>query len=346
MRELKYKEALSEGLVQAMEADERVFVMGIGVDDPRGIFGTTLAAARKFGPRRVMDIPIAEDAITGAAIGAALAGMRPVLVHARNDFMVLSMNELINHAAKWSYLTGGAMHVPLTVRAIIGRGWGQGPQHSQSLQAFFMHAPGIKVVMPATPYDAKGLLIASIAEDCPVVVIEHRQLYEHPGPVPQEPYRVPLGQGVVRRRGRDATVVAVSLMVSEALQAAQELEKDGVEVEVVDPRTISPLDEELILDSVKKTGRLVVGDVGGKTCGVSAEIAALVAEKAFGYLKTPVVRVALPHVPTPTSVALETLFYPRAEDIASAVRLLVRERVPIPPALVRDPVDKDFRGPF
>ena len=347
MRELKYKEALSEGLVQAMEADERVFVMGIGVDDPKGIFGTTLAATRKFGPRRVFDIPIAEDGITGVAIGAALAGMRPVLVHARNDFMLLSMNELINHAAKWSYMSGGAMHVPLTIRAIIGRGWGQGPQHSQSLEAFFMHVPGLKVAMPATPHDAKGLLMASIAEDCPVLVLEHRQLFEHTGPVPEEPYAIPLGQGVVRRLGRDATVVAISLMVPEALKAAKELEREGIEVEVVDLRTISPLDEGIILDSVKKTGRLVVADIGWKSCGVSAEIAALGAEKALGYLKAPIHRVALPHVPAPTSVALETRFYPRAEDIASAVRLLVHERTEeAPVTMARDPVDKEFRGPF
>lgn len=348
MRELKYREAISEALVQAMEADESVFIMGIGVDDPKGIFGTTRAAAERFSRKRVVDTPICEDTMTGVAIGASLVGMRPVLVHARNDFALVSMNELVNHAAQWSYTTGGALHVPITVRMLIGRGWGQGAQHSKSLQAFFCHVPGLKVVMPATPYDAKGLLIASIQENCPVIFIEHRLLYEVSGPVPEEPYTVPLGNSVVRREGRDATIVATSLMVIESLKAAHMLEKEGIDVEVVDLRTVSPMDEETVLASVRKTGRLVIADTGWSNCGLAAEVACRVAEKAFGSLGAPVQRVVLPDVHAPVSRALEEEFYPGVEGIAQAVRrALYGKKAGTRLAVVSaDPADKGFLGPF
>ena len=351
MRVLTYREALAEALVQGMEADPRVFLYGVGVDDPKGIFGTTLPAYKRFGSKRVFDTPLSENALTGIGIGAALAGMRPVLVHARNDFLLLTMDQLINNASKWSWLTGGQWKVPFVVRAIIGRGWGQGPQHSKSLQATFAHVPGLKVVMPATPYDAKGLLLASLQDTSPVIFLEHRRLYETQGPVPQEPYTVPLGQAAVRREGRDVTVVALSQMVMEAMEAAERLEAEGVEAEVIDLRTVRPMDEAAVLRSVAKTGRLVVADPGWKRMGASAEVAALAAEQAFSSLKGPVLRVAFPDTHSPSSWALERAFYPAAEEIVAAARSLVREGAlrtasPTVRPLQASPLDPDFKGPF
>lgn len=326
LRGLTYREAIFEATYQALESDKSVFVIGEGVDDPGGVFGTTKNLHEKFGAQRVMDTPLAENGITGIAIGAALAGMRPILVHMRVDFLPLSMDQLINHAAKWHYMFGGSVSVPLTVRAIIGRGWGSAAQHSQSLQALFTHVPGLKVVMPATPYDAKGLLSGSIYDNNPVIFIEHRWLYEHVGHVPREPYTIPLGKGIVRRTGRDVTVVAFSHMVYEAMTAAETLSGEGIECEVIDPRTLKPLDTELIAESVKKTGHLVVADTGWKEGGISAEVAARVSEEAFAHLKGPVARVALPDCPTPASHVLEKAFYPGRDEIAGAVRKVFREK--------------------
>ncbi|MFC2019506.1 alpha-ketoacid dehydrogenase subunit beta [Chloroflexota bacterium] len=347
-RELKYWEALSEGLVQAMEADDSILVMGIGVDDPKGIFGTTLAAHKTYGDKRVLDVPISENTIAGIAIGAAMSGIRPVIVHARNDFVLLSFDQLINNAAKLRYMSGGLHKVPLTVRAIIGRGWGQGAQHSQSLQALFMHVPGLKVVMPATPYDAKGLLISSIQDDSPVIFIEHRRLYDYNGPVPKDPYTVPIGKGIIHRKGKDVTIVATSRMVMDALDAAEILKGETIEVEVIDPRTLRPLDDELILNSVAKTGRLLIADTGWETCGVGAEISARVVENAFDCLKAPIRRISLADVPAPVSAVLEKSIYPSAEDIADAVLSIIygkNERVVKRPDSI-GPLDKDFLGPF
>lgn len=360
-RELKYWQAISEAHVQSMERDDRVFIMGIGVDDPKGIFGTTLEAYKRFGKKRVFDTPVAENTMTGCAIGASLAGMRPVMVHARNDFMYYCMDQLCNHAAKWHHMFGGLMRVPITVRAIVGRGWGQGSQHSQSLQALFSHVPGLKVVMPSTPYSVKGLLLASIEDDSPVIFIEHRRLYDHAGPVPEGPYTLPLGKGAIIRMGSDVTVVAISYMVWDTVRASAILKEEGIEVEVVDPRSTKPLDEGLILDSVKKTGRLVVADIGWRTCGVGAEIAALVAEKAFEYLKAPIQRVTLPDLSAPTSVTLEKAFYPGTLDIVSAVKMTMEKEakrlVPVFEADLAERMscdrefsslfqEKEFLGPF
>ena len=319
-REITYREAIKEALTQALEMDEHVFIMGEGVDDPAGIFGTTLGLHNVFGRNRVFDVALAENGITGVAIGAALAGMRPILVHARMDFLVLAMDQIINHAAKWRYMFGGTVNVPLTIRTIIGGGWGSAAQHSQSLQALFMHIPGLKVIMPSTPYDAKGLLTASIADGNPVIFIEHRWLYDHSGYVPEEAYTIPIGKGVIRREGKDVTVVAASYMVFEAGIAAESLEKEGIDVEVIDLRSLKPLDENIIFNSIKRTGKLVIADAGWKTGGISAEIAARVSEKAFSYLKAPIQRVTLPDTPTPASPELEKSFYPRAPEIISAVR--------------------------
>ena len=320
MRSISYVQALNETLHQMIENDKRVFLIGQGATSPWYVGGTTVGLIDRFGPERIIDTPVSENGITGTAIGAALAGMRPILVFPRMDFMHYAMDQIANQAANWHYMFGGQMSVPLTIWTIINRGGEQAAQHSQALQAMFTHIPGLRVVMPSTPYDAKGLLIASIADDNPVIFIDDRWLYPDTGEVPEELYSIPLGKGIVRREGEDVTLVATSYMVGEAIKAATYLEKDNVEIEIIDPRSLKPLDENLFLKSVKKTGRLVVADGGWKTCGVGAELAALAAEKAFEYLKAPIMRVSLPDAPAPASSALEKLYYPDASKIVSAIK--------------------------
>jgi pyruvate dehydrogenase E1 component beta subunit len=354
MREITYCEAINEALKQVMEKNGCVFIMGEGVDDPKGIFGSTLGLQQKFGKDRVFDMPLSENGMTGVAVGAALVGMRPIMTHQRIDFTLYAMDQIVNHAAKWNYMSGGTpTGVPITIRAVIGRGWGQGVQHSQNLQALFMHIPGLKVVMPTTPHDVKGLLIASIEDNNPVIFIEHRWLYNRVGPVPEEMYTVPIGKGTIAREGKDVTVAATSFMTVEAGLAADTLAKEGIEAEIVDIRTIKPLDETLIFESVQKTGRLVVADSGWITGGVGAEVVARVADKAFKYLlKAPIKRISLPDVPTPTSCALTEVFYPGPQHIVAAVKEVlldekteVREK-PHKPQLPSDVPDKEFKGPF
>ena len=319
VRELTYAQALSEGLCQAMERDPSIFVTGIAVDYPSGIFGSTTEATKRFGPSRVFDAPAMENAMTGIAIGAASMGKRPVIVHPRNDFMFLSFDNLINLAAKWRYMFNGrAGNVPIVVRAVIGKGWGQGATHSQSLQGPIAHFPGLTVVMPAFPSDAKGLTIAALQHDGPVVILEHRSLYTVKGPVSEEFAAVPLGRANKVRNGSHISIVATSLMAYEATHAADELARHGVEADVIDLRTIRPLDEETILASVKKTGHLVVADTSWELCGVVSEVAALASEKAWKYLKARVCRIALPNCPAPVSAKLEEAFYPKASTIARA----------------------------
>jgi len=324
LRSLSYVAALREAQEQLLETDPRVFILGEGVDDPGGIFGSTLGLAEKFGPARVLDTAIAENGMTGVAIGAALAGMRPIFVHMRMDFLPMCMDQIINHAAKWHYMTGGAQQVPLVIRSIIGRGWGSAAQHSQALHGLFLHIPGLKIAMPATPYDAKGLLIGAVADGNPVMFIEHRWIYNSVGYVPAEQFQVPFGKGVVRREGRDVTVVAMSQMVYEAVKAARELADEGISVEVIDPRTVKPLDEELILQSVRKTGRLVIADVACKTGGVGAEIACRVVEQAPNFLQAPVRRVNFADAPTPGSPVLEEAYYPGSNSIKETITQLCR----------------------
>ena len=324
LRGLSYRAALLEAHTQLLEAAPSVIVLGEGVDDPGGVFGSTLNLHKKFGRDRVYDTPIAENGLTGIAVGAAACGLKPIFVHMRTDFLPMCMDQLVNHAAKWHYMTGGKVNIPLVVRSLIGRGWGSAAQHSQALYSFFTHIPGLKVVAPATPYDAKGLLIAALNDGNPVMFFEHRWLYDFMGYVPQESYGVALGQGAVRRPGKDVTIVAVSLMVYEAVKAARILEKEGIDAEVVDPRTLKPLDEKMILESLSKTGRLVVADNAAPFNGFAAEVAALSAEKGFALLKAPVQRVCLPDVPVPASPALEKVYYPGAEQIAEAARRTLR----------------------
>ncbi len=319
MRTLTYAQALSEGLVQSMERDPSIFVTGIGVDYPAGVFGTTTEATQKFGRSRVFEAPAMENGLTGIATGAAAMGKRPVVVHVRNDFLFLAFDQLINMAAKWKYMFNtNAGYVPLVVRAIIGKGWGQGATHSQSLQSCLAHFPGLTVMMPAFPDDAKAMTIAALQHDGPVVILEHRPLYGLEGPVAEDFEPTPIGKARIVREGTDVTIVATSLMSQKAMHAATELERQGVSVEVIDLRYIRPLDEETILQSLKKTGHLVVADTSWELCGVSSEIAGLAAEKGFAYLKAPVKRIALANCPAPVSFKLEDVFYPKASSIARA----------------------------
>ncbi|MFC2046713.1 alpha-ketoacid dehydrogenase subunit beta [Chloroflexota bacterium] len=327
MREISYVQAMNETLHQMIEKDTCVFLIGQGVNSPWYVGTTTVGLIDRFGPKRIIDTPVSENGVTGVAIGAALAGMRPVLVHPRMDFMYYAMDQIANQAANWYYMFGGQISVPLTIWGIINRGGEQAAQHSQALQAMFTHIPGLKVVMPSTPYDAKGLLVASIKDDNPVVYIDDRWLYNDVGEVPEELYSVPIGKGVVRREGENATVVATSYMVLEASKAAAVLEKENIDVEVIDLRSLKPLDESLLFKSVEKTGRLVIADGGWKTCGVASEIAALTAEKAFNCLKAPIKRVSLPDTPAPASSVLEKAYYPNAKDIVIAVKELFLNHV-------------------
>ena len=344
MRALTYAQAISEALLQAMESDPQVFIMGLGVDDYKGIFNTTRDAFKKFGSKRVFDTPACEGALTGIAIGAALNGKRPVLVHARNDFMFLALDQMINNAAKWKYSCAGQSSVPFVVRAIIGKGWGQGPVHSQSIQSVLAHFPGLFVVMPSNPFDIKGIFLKSLQINTPVVILEHRALYDTQGEVPEETYTVEFGKAKIVKSGEDLTIVATSLMVIEALKAAEILKKSGIDVEIVDPVSIQPLDEETIIQSVKKTGRLICADTSWAYCGFSAEIAALAAEKAFAELKSPIKRVTIPFCPSPVSKALEDIFYPTSEDLVREVHELLDKKGLYQKSRLR-PVD-NFVGPY
>ncbi len=325
-KNLKFNEAIGEALVQIMDVDNKVFVMGEGVDSPTGIFGTTKPAHKKF-PDRVFDTPLSEHGLTGWGSGAALDGMRPVMVHARIDFLMLAMDQIINHAAKWNYMQGGDSKVPWTIRAIIGRGWGNGAQHTQSLQSLFAHIPGLKVVMPSNAYNAKGLLISAIKDDAPVIFIEHRWLGEKESLVPEELYSMPLGRALIPKEGCDLTIVSYSYMTFEALKAVDELSKIyGISAELVDLCSLRPLDSPTIINSVRKTKRLLVADLGWKLFGVGAEIIALTAENCFSSLKTAPIRIALPDCPTPADPLLEKHYYPGSKEIVrKALLLLNRE---------------------
>ncbi len=320
IRKLSYVSAINEAFHQCMESDDSVFLIGQGVKSPWYVGNTATGLLSRFGEKRVIDTPVSENAITGAAVGAAMAGMRPIVVHPRMDFMLFAFDPIINEAANWYYMNGGKLSVPVVFWGVINRGGEQGAQHSQALHAMFAHTPGLKVVMPATAYDAKGLLTAAIKDNNPVVFIDDRWLYGTESHVPKELYSIPIGEGVLLKEGRDMTIVAMSYMVHEALSAALTLEEDGISVEVIDPRTIKPLDKDLILTSVKKTGRVLIADCGWKSFGVSAEISALISENCASSLKSNIVRIALPDMPAPASRSLENEYYPKSGDIASSIK--------------------------
>ncbi|NQW15890.1 MAG: alpha-ketoacid dehydrogenase subunit beta [Chloroflexi bacterium] len=344
-RILTYPEAVREATLQEMERDDGVIVMGIGVDDPKAIYGTTAGLQERFGEDRVFDTPLSEDGMTGMAIGAAQMGLRPIHVHIRMDFVLLAMNQLINVAAKNLYTFGGAAPVPIVVRSYIGRSWGQGPQHSQALHSMFMHVPGLRVVAPSNPYDAKGALIASIRDNNPVMFVEHRLLSDSTSHVPEEPYALPFGKARVQQQGSDITIIGISYMAVEAYRAAQYLKEVGVSAEVIDPVSLSPLDLETILASVAKTGRLLVVDNGWLTCGASAEILASVAEN----VESPVSlkRMGFAPVTCPTTPGLEQGFYPNAQTIAVMANQMVQGKsADWVPDEIGATEATEFRGPF
>jgi pyruvate dehydrogenase E1 component beta subunit len=327
-RELTFREAVREALWQEMERDECVFIIGEDVGVYGGAFGVTLGMVDHFGEERVIDTPISELGIAGAITGAALTGMRPVGEIMFMDFTTLAMEQLVNQAAKMRFMFGGAIKVPFVLRTPAGSGTGAAAQHSQSLENWFVHVPGLKVVMPSTPYDVKGLLLASIRDDNPVIFIEHKLLYKTKGPVPEQPYTVPLGQAHVRRKGRDVTIVATGIMVSRSLAAAVQLSEEGIEAEVLDPCTLKPLDAETIVRSVSKTGRALVVHEACKTGGYGGELAAVIAEsEAFDYLDAPILRLAGRDMPIPYNRTLEYHTVPQVEDILSAARRLAQGRV-------------------
>jgi pyruvate dehydrogenase E1 component beta subunit len=317
---MNFAQAINDALKIEMERDPNVYICGEDVGAFGGCFGVTAGLLAQFGEKRVRDTPITESAIVGTAVGAAVGGLRPVAELMFVDFIGVALDQLYNQAAKMKYMFGGKAKIPMVLRASCGAGIGAAAQHSQCLEALFMHLPGLKVVMPSTPYDAKGLLITAIRDDNPVVFLEHKILYGMEGEVPAGAYTIPLGKADIKRAGKDVTVVATAAMVHRALEAAEKLAGEGIDVEVIDPRSLSPLDEDTILDSVRKTHRLVIVHEEVKFAGSGAEIAAMAAEKAFDYLDAPILRVAAPFTPVPFSLVLEQEFIPSLDKVMAAIR--------------------------
>jgi len=319
-RTITYSQALNEAMAEEMRRDPSVFVLG---EDVRvGAFGVTAGLVKEFGPDRVLNTPIAENAITGVAMGAALNGMRPVLELMFSDFTMLAMDQICNNLGQWRYVTGNQYSIPVTIRTAGGAGFRMAYGHSQCMECHFLPAPGLILAAPSTPYDAKGLLKSAVRSDDPVVVFEHKKLILGgvEGEVPEEEYTVPFGEAALRKEGKDATVVGFAFMVYEALSAAQELAAEGIEIEVIDPRTIVPLDKDSIFESVEKTGRLIIAEEGRIRGGIGAEIAALASGDYLSLLKAPVQRVAAPMIPIPGSPVLEDLYLPNKDSIVRAVK--------------------------
>ena len=356
MRKITYCDAIREATIQEMERDPNIFIYGIGVPDHKAIFGSTTGLEKKFGKDRVFDTPIAEDSMTGFGLGAAINGLRPIHVHIRVDFMRLAMNQIANMLSSYNYSTCGQLSVPMTIRAIIGRGWGQGFQHSKTMHSVFAHIPGLKIVLPTTAYDAKGLMISAIRDDNPVIVFEHRWLYWQEGEVPEEPYTIPIGDGNILRKGDDITIVGTSWMNVESVFAADILEKyHNINVEIVDPRTISPFgtdngntgnNEKLIMNSVKKTGHCIVADNDWVSNSFSAEVAARVSEKCFDNLEKPVKRIGFANTPCPTARHLENEFYPNAKTIIREVENMLKLKPTDLSGIEFYSHEKKFKGPF
>lgn len=349
VRLIRYVDALREAFEQEMARDPNIFLFGLDVDDHKGIQGSTLGLQDKFGKDRVFCTPLSEDAMTGVAIGAAMAGYRPIHVHIRMDFMLLCMNQLINMGAKSHYMYNGQVKVPMVVRTMIGRSWGQGGQHSQALHSLFMHIPGLKVVAPSNANDAKGCMVAGIRDNNPVIFIEHRLLYSVEGYVPYQSYEVPFGKARILTEGNAVTIVAISHMVMEALRAQKHLETVGIDAEVIDPISLWPLDMETIMQSVRKTGRLLVVDNAWLTCGASSEIMTQVYESSrHGGHKLPeMARLGFAFTTCPTTKPLENVFYPNSRTIASRAYSMIHhdDKHWTPPADAKTEIDA-FRGPF
>ncbi|KJS86604.1 MAG: hypothetical protein JM58_06525 [Peptococcaceae bacterium BICA1-8] len=320
MRKIRYVDALIEALREEMIRDEDIFIIGEDIGPFGGAFKTTLGLYEQFGSERIIDTPISESGIIGTAVGAAATGCRPIAELMFGDFVTVAMDPIVNQAAKMRYMFGGKLKLPLVIKTNYGSGRSAAAQHSQSLYGWFTNVPGLKVVLPSTPYDAKGLLKTAIRDDNPVLFFEHKLLYTVTGEVPEEEYTIPFGVADIKRAGRDVTIVATGYMVTKSLQAAEELAKEGIDAEVIDPRTLVPLDKATIIQSVKKTGRLVIVDEGHKTGGITGELAAIVVEEAFDYLDAPVQRLGSLDVPVPFSPSLEKIFAPSEKDIIAAVK--------------------------
>ena len=323
MREITFREALNESLRYNMKNDPTVFCWGEDIGILGGAFGVTAGLIDEFGPDRVIDTPISEIAITGAAIGAALGGLRPVAEIMYIDFTPGCMDMIVNQMAKIHYMFGGQVRVPMVLRIVSGAMGYNAAQHSQSFYAFFVHTPGLVVAVPTTPYDAKGLLNTAIADENPVIFVENKRTVNIRGPVPEEEYKIPFGKADIKREGKDLTIVAVQALVYDALNVADEMDKEGLSIEVIDPMTLKPLDRETIFNSVKKTGRLIVCDEGWINCGMTSEIAATVSEECFDYLDAPVMRVAAPDTPCPFSPPLEDEYIPGADEIKEAIKKIL-----------------------
>jgi acetoin:2,6-dichlorophenolindophenol oxidoreductase subunit beta len=345
-RVLRYVDALREGVAQEMEADNSVFLFGLDVDDHKGIQGSTLGLQERFGQKRVFNTPLSEDAMTGLAIGAAMAGLRPIHVHIRMDFLMLCMNQLVNLASKARYMYGGSVKVPMVVRSVIGKSWGQGAQHSQALHSLFMHIPGLKVVTPSNAHDVKGCMIAAIRDNNPVIFVEHRLLYFSEAYVPEESFEVRPGKSRVVTKGDDITVVGISNMVMECLRAQELLSEQGIHVEVIDPIWLAPLDTETIVNSAERTGRLLVVDNAWLECGASAEIAARVAERCSRHVQ--ISRMGFAPTSCPPSPTLEHEFYPNPATIAVRIHEMLRPGTAWTPDRERAKLayQMQFRGPF
>lgn len=324
---ITFQEAVREAMCQKMRSDERVFILGEDIGIYGGAWGVTNGMLEEFGPERVRITPISESAITGCAVGAAMTGMRPILEIQFSDFITIATDQLVNQAAKLRYMFGGKGKVPMVVRTPSGSGVGLAAQHSQSLESWMTHIPGLKVVQPSTPYDAKGLLMAAMEDDNPVVFYEHKVLYGMKGEVPEEPYIIPLGKADIKRSGTDVTIIATSIMVHRALEAADRLSHDGISAEVIDPRTLVPLDTDTIVESVKKTGRAIVVHEAVKRSGFGAEIVSVIQEsEAFDFLDAPILRVAGRNIPMPYSSILEKHAVPQVEDIIAAAHTVMQRR--------------------
>jgi pyruvate dehydrogenase E1 component beta subunit len=343
---ITYADALYQATDQMMSMNSDVFVYGLGVDDDKGMYGTTKDLHKKYGNNRCFDTPISEDAMTGFGVGAALAGMRPIHVHQRMDFLLLCMNQLVNLASKMSYISGGEYNVPLVIRAIIGRSWGQGAQHSQSFHSYFMHTPGIKVVAPSTPHDAKGCLISAIEDNNPTIFLEHRMLYQNKGQVPKDIYRVNFNKARILSKGDDITIIAISHMVVEALRAKDLLLEQHLNAEVIDPVSLSPLDIDTIISSVTKTGKLLVVDTSWTTAGAGSEIISSIAEKFMGKMSIKCLRMGYTESPCPTTKILENLFYPDSVSIAKNCYKLCTDKEDWNPKQSEAAEIKEFKGPF
>jgi pyruvate dehydrogenase E1 component beta subunit len=321
--ELSYREAVRDAMSTAMRRDEDVFIMGEDIAEMGGSMGVTQGMLEEFGPERVRNTPISEMAIVGAGIGAAIAGMRPIVEIMYQDFTTLAMEQIVSQAAKHRYMSGGQIKVPLTIRTQGGAGWSPGAQHAQQLEAWFVHVPGLKVVFPSTPEDVRGLLWSSIYEDNPIVFFEHRTLYGIKGEVPDEIEPIEIGKARIHREGEDVTVVATGRLVHESLRAAEQAAEEGISVEVFDPRTLQPLDEDALIASVKKTNRAVVAHEAVTRMGWGAEVAAIVQEKAFDYLDAPVARVGAKFTPIPFAPVMEEWVIPHAKDVLAAIKKTV-----------------------